>query len=94
MKKTLTILCAVLLIAFLLVPVVYEADDGGSVFYVAPLYSVTLQRTMDYQNGVSGCLTGTVVRVLFFEVYDDVVFTPECGAMELPVPGGIQTDKT
>ena len=74
MKKTFTTLCAILLIAFLLVPMVYEADDGGTRQYVAPLYSVTKQHSMYAENGVKGHLTGTVVRVLFFEVYDDVIF--------------------
>ena len=76
MKKTLTTLCAILLIAFLLVPMVYEADDGGTRQYVAPLYSVTKQNSMYTQDGETGYLTGTVVRVLFFEVYDNVVFVP------------------
>ena len=77
MKKTLTTLCAVLLIAFLLVPMVYEADDGGTRQYVAPLYSVTKQHSMYTENDTKGHLTGTVVRVLFFEVYDNVIFVPD-----------------
>ena len=85
MRKTVTIICVVLLIAFLLVPMVYGVDDGGSIIYAAPLYSVTKQNTICAEGGMQGRLTGTVVRVLFFEVYDDVVFVPECGAAELPV---------
>jgi len=77
MKKTLTTICAMLLIAFLLVPMVYEADDGGTRQYVAPLYSVTKQNSMYTQDGETGYLTGTIVRVLFFEVYDDVIFVPD-----------------
>ena len=77
MKKTLTTLCAILLIAFLLVPMVYEADDGGTRQYVAPLYSVTKQHSVYTENGTKGYLTGTVVRVLFFEVYDNVIFVPD-----------------
>ncbi len=76
MKKTITILCAILLIAFLLVPMVYEADDGGTRQYVAPLYSVTRAHSLHSENGADGYLTGTIVRVLFFEVYDDVIFVP------------------
>ena len=79
MKKTLTTLCAILLIAFLLVPMVYEADDGGTRQYVAPLYSVTRAHSLHTENGANGYLTGTIVRVLFFEVYDDTIFVPDDG---------------
>lgn len=89
MRKTVTIICVVLLIAFLLVPMVYEVDDGGSVIFAAPLYSVTLQSTLWTEDGMQGRLIGTVVRVLFLEVYDDVTFVPEYGTAELPVRGEI-----
>ena len=84
MKKTLTTICAVLLVLFLMIPMAYEADDGGTRQYVAPLYSITKQHSMYTQDGESGYLTGTVVRVLFFEVYDDVVFVPEESVPENP----------
>ena len=84
MKKTLSILCAILLLAFWLVPMAYGVDDGGTVHYVTPLYSITKQHSMYTQDGVNGYLTGTVVRVLFFEVYDDIVFVPEEGVPENP----------
>ena len=84
MKRTITVICAILLIAFLLVPMVYEADDGGTRQYVAPLYSVTKQYTIAQQDGANGYLTGTIVRVLFFEVYDDVIFVPDDGPCVSP----------
>lgn len=91
MKKTLSILCAILLLAFWLVPMAYGVDDGGTVHYVTPLYSVTKQKTIYAENGMRGYLTGTVVRVLFVKVYDDVVFVPdgEGRIAELPVAGEI-----
>ena len=79
MKKTLTTICAILLIAFLLIPMVYDADDGGTRQYVAPLYSVTKQYSIHTEDGVKGHIMGTVVRVLFFEVYDDTFFVPDEG---------------
>ena len=79
MKRTITVICAILLISFLLVPMVYEADDGGTRQYVAPLYSVTRAHSLHTENGANGYLTGTIVRVLFFEVYDDVIFVPDDG---------------
>lgn len=87
MKKTITAICAILLVLFLLIPMPSEVDDGGTIHYVAPLYSVTKQNTIGYEEGVSGMFTGTIVRVLFFEVYDDVVFVPDDGpGAELPDP--------
>ena len=54
MKNTLTTICAVLLIAFLLIPMAYEADDGGTRQYVAPIYSITTRHSMHTENGVEG----------------------------------------
>jgi len=79
MKKTLTTLCAILLVLFLLIPMPSEVDDGGTIHYVAPLYSVTKQNSLHAEDGVNGYLIGTIVRVLFFEVYDDVIFVPDDG---------------
>lgn len=76
MKKTITVICSILLVAFLLVPMAYEATDGGTRQYVAPLYSVTKQNSIHTQDGVNGYISGTIVRVLFFEVYNDAVFIP------------------
>ena len=84
MRRPITILCAILLIAFLLIPMTYEADDGGTRQYVAPLYSVTKQYSIHTEDGVSGHIIGSVVRVLFFEVYDDTIFVPDDGPCVSP----------
>lgn len=77
MTNTVSRLCAILLIVFLLTPMVPWAsmeDDGGTRYIVAPLYSVTLAHRLSRQEGVDGYLCGTVVRVLFIKVYDNVRF--------------------
>lgn len=69
----------ILLVLALLVPRVSGLDDGGTVMVQAALYGVTRKRTYTLcaQGGTRGRLEGTVVRILFFEVYNDVRFVPE-----------------
>ncbi len=48
-------------------------DDGGSVRYEAPLYSVTKVHAFHKNaKGVTTIVTGTVVEILGFEVFDNV----------------------
>ena len=84
MKKWLLILLAVVL----LIPWYHVGiDDGGTEIYTAALYRVTLQHTMHWEGENFGYLTGTKVRILFFDVYDDVQFVPsEENIKPLPVP--------
>lgn len=72
-RKALVILLAIAL----LVPRVSRLDDGGTVTVQAALYGVTRKRTLCTQGETRGRLEGTVVRILFFEVYNDVRFVPE-----------------
>lgn len=73
MKITIIALLAALA---LLLPVRLAYKDGGSVEYRAILYSVTKRHAMTVQNGQEGFCVGTEVRILSFEVYNDVEFTP------------------
>lgn len=58
----------------MLFPLKIELKDGGTKEYVAVLYSVTHKHSLDSKDGVSGYSIGTIVRVLFFEIYNDVTF--------------------
>lgn len=66
------IICAVLLIP---IPVWYK--DGGSFELNAVLWSVRKEHSIFTENPTYGYNTGTVVRVMFWEVYDNVIFVPE-----------------
>ena len=74
MKKRIAILIIVLL--FLLTPIPIRAKDGGTVEYAAVLYKVTKRHAMTQQGNVEGFDIGTEVRVLWFDVYNDVEFVP------------------
>ena len=70
-------LCAWLLVAVvLLTPVHAKLDDGGTEAWNAILCSVVRQRTMTREGEMEGFLTGTRVRLLWFEIYNDVRFVP------------------
>lgn len=73
MKKKIVIVAA-LIFAALLIPIPHGYDDGGTVEYKAALYSVTKWHALAFEDGKGGCMEGTEVRVLFFEVYNDVEF--------------------
>lgn len=76
-KKIITIICLVLIALVLLVPIPVHYKDGGTVKYSALLYSVTNVHSIvtqyvadgEYKNGYK---VGTIVRVLGFEVYNEV----------------------
>ena len=76
MKKWRIRIVVALVAAVLLIPRPVGIDDGGTVIYTAVLYQVTMQHSMAYEGETFGYLTGTRVRVLFFEVYSDVKFVP------------------
>lgn len=73
-KKTVIVILAVLA---LLLPVRLVYKDGGSVEYRAILYSVTKRHELADQNGQEGFLVGTEVKLLSFEVYNDVEFAAD-----------------
>ncbi len=78
-KKTLILLIIVLIA--MLIPMKTQYKDGGTVRYQAMLYSVTKRHSLASQesaNGsVMGIITGTEIRVLFWEVYNDSAFVPD-----------------
>ena len=68
---------AVLLLLALTIPIRTSLKDGGTVSYQAILYGITKQHSMTIQNHANGYDIGTIVRILFFTVYDDVHFVSE-----------------
>ncbi|MBQ8798243.1 MAG: hypothetical protein IJZ55_01605 [Lachnospiraceae bacterium] len=76
-KKIITVICLVLVALVLLVPIPLRYKDGGTVKYSALLYSVTNVHSIitqyvaegEYKDGYE---VGSIVRVLGFEVYNDV----------------------
>ena len=76
-KKSITIICLILIALVLLVPIPVHYKDGGTVAYNAVLYSVTkehslITRPADDGGYEVGYKVGTRVRVLLFEVYNNV----------------------
>lgn len=72
-KRIAVIVIAVVIAAMLLVPYPIFYKDGGTVIYDAVLYGVTKQHSIAEGNGYD---IGTIVRILWFEVYNDVRFVP------------------
>lgn len=75
MKKRIKVFIIILISAVLLVPLPVWYKDGGTVAYNAILYSVTKQHSLSSQG--RGYDIGTRVRILFWEVYDDVRYCPD-----------------
>lgn len=75
MKKRVVVIIAAVLLVILLFPIKQSLKDGGTVEYNAILYSVVKEHSMTLsEQGEKGYNVGTRVRVLFFEVYNDVKF--------------------
>ena len=71
-KKAVPVICALLLIA-LLIPIPNRLKDGGTVSYHAVLYRVErVHRLNPEQNSGSEYLEGTVIKILGFEVFNNV----------------------
>lgn len=71
MKKMIKAIVIIFIFAILLFPNVSHYKDGGTVTYDAILYGVRKEHSMAEPNG---CNVGTKVRILFWEVYDDVKY--------------------
>ena len=69
-KKTIIIVCVIIAVLVLLVPIPMHLKDGGSVKYSALLYSVTDVHRMDPVT--DGYEDGTIIKILGFEVYNNV----------------------
>ncbi len=80
MKKTIVIIITAIVAVILLFPIKSQIKDGGTVEYNAVLYGVTKQHSMISDiaspTGENGYNIGTRVRILWFEVYNDVEFVP------------------
>ena len=76
MKKKIKVISIIILLFIMLIPIKMECDDGGTVVYSAILYGITKCHSMFTKDGVDGYNIGTEVRILFFDVYDDVEFVP------------------
>ena len=74
MKKKVIIIILIILI-LLLVPVPFKLRDGGSTEYRAILYSVTKYNKLSEteEDGTTKYISGTEIKVLGFEVYNDIV---------------------
>ncbi len=66
----------IVLLVILLVPQVVGVDDGGTWMYITPLYTVEKAHSLADEGGQRGYLVGTRIRLLFFEVFDNVRFVP------------------
>lgn len=71
------IIIVVVICAVLLIPIPAWYKDGGSFELNAVLWSVRKEHSIFVENRIYGYNTGTVIRVMFREVYDDVKFVPE-----------------
>ena len=74
MKKKVIIIILIILI-LLLIPIPFKLRDGGSTEYRAILYSVTKYNRLSEigDDGTTKYISGTEIKVLDFEVYNDVV---------------------
>lgn len=72
MKKKLKYRCVIFLsLLILLFPIKLQYKDGGSIEYRAILYRVIKVHRIDSQKE-GNYIEGTVVKILGFEVYNDV----------------------
>ena len=74
MKKKVIIIILIILI-LLLIPIPFKLRDGGSTEYRAILYSVTKYNRLSEigDDGTTKYISGTEIKVLGFEIYNDVV---------------------
>ena len=74
MKKKVIIIILIILI-LLLIPIPFKLRDGGSTEYRAILYSVTKYNRLSEigDGGTTKYISGTEIKVLGFEVYNDIV---------------------
>ena len=67
----------ILVIIAMLIPMRRQYKDGGTVRYDAVAYSVVKRHELAVQEHRRGVYIGTEVRILFWQVYDDVEFVPD-----------------
>ena len=76
-KKKIGIIAVLAVLIIMLIPITSHIKDGGTVKYNAILYGITKHHS-EYisPNGKDGYNIGTTVRILWFDVYDNVKFVP------------------
>ena len=78
MKKKLKIIIPMIIAVILLMPVKECLKDGGTIKYNAVLWGVTKEHSMTRDSaGNDGFRIGIIVRILWFDVYEDLEFIPE-----------------
>lgn len=79
-KKKIGIIAVLAVLIIMLIPVKSQYDDNGTVKYNAILYGITKHHEIYSErsspNGKAGGNIGTTVRILWFDVYDNVEFRP------------------
>lgn len=75
-SKKITIIVICVVCAVLLIPIPCWYKDGGTFELKALLWSVRKEHSIAFEQGSNGYDVGTIVRVLFLEVYNDVRFVP------------------
>lgn len=76
-KKKIGIIAVLAVLIIMLIPIKSHIKDGGTVKYNAILYGITKHHEMiSSPNGKYGYNIGTTVRILLFDVYDNVEFRP------------------
>ena len=79
-KKKIGIIAVLAVLIIMLIPITSHIRDGGTVKYNAILYGITkhhaIYSELGSPNGKAGYNIGTTVRILWFDVYDNVKFVP------------------
>ncbi|MDE7364583.1 MAG: hypothetical protein K2N27_06830 [Ruminococcus sp.] len=79
-KKKIGIIAVLAVLIIMLIPEVAIYKDGGTVKYNAILYGITKHHAIyserNSPSGKVGYNIGTTVRILWFDVYDNVKFVP------------------
>lgn len=75
-KKKIGIIAVLAVLIIMLFPIKSQYKDGGTVKYNAILYGITKHHSIYFVPGDSkdGYNIGTTVRILWFDVYDNVKF--------------------
>lgn len=77
MRKKIIFIILFIVLLILFKPNKLYYKDGGTVQYEAILWSVIERHTIWEEDGVHGRLEGYEIRILWFEVYDNVKFVPK-----------------
>lgn len=77
-RKKIGIIAVLAVLIIMLIPIKLQYKDGGTVKYNAVLYSITKHHEIYFIPGDSkdGYNIGTTIRILWFDVYDNVEFVP------------------